>query len=221
MWSRSALLRRAALAAVTALPMVAAPLQFRTRELPRAVFGAAYRAVIATDMDGRCPSSDVVLELAGGRLPRGIDLAGDVLAGVAKEFGVFPLRLRAVNTCAAAVQELTLEVTGKPILRVLPERLTIDYREGDPLPQPQVLLVSGSWDDLVYSMEAAKAPWLRFRAQRGATPYAGSAYTGDSVNIQAVPDGLAPGTYQAVLSFSTDGGANIPEVPITFHVIAK
>jgi len=209
------------LLALGAMPAAAAPLQFRTRELPRAVFGAAYHAILATQVDGRCPTSDVRLELAGGSLPRGIELAGDALTGIPREFGVFRIRIRAANPCAAAVGDLSLEVTGKPILRVTPEQLVVEYREGDPLPKPQVLLVSGSWAELAYTVHAASAPWLRFRASQGTTPYAGSAYAADSVAVQMMPDGLAPGVYHSVMSFSADQGANMPEIPVTFRVLPK
>jgi hypothetical protein len=200
---------------------LAAPLQFRTRELPRSVFGAAYHAIIETQVDGRCPTSDVALELAGGSLPRGIELTGDALTGIPREFGVFRIQLRAATPCASTLTDLALEVTGKPILRVAPEEIVVEYREGDPLPKPQVILVSGSWDELAYAVHAANAPWLRVRAKQGATPYAGSAYAADSVAVQVMPDGLAPGVYHSVLSFSADLGANMPQVPVTFRVLAK
>ena len=104
MWCSNSLCLLAALA----WQLAAAPLQFRTHDLPRAVFGAAYHAVVATQVDGRCPTGDVVLELAGGRLPRGIELSGEALAGVPKEFGVFPIRLRAGNSCAHAASAVRL-----------------------------------------------------------------------------------------------------------------
>ena len=99
----------------------AAALQFRTLELPRAVFGVPYHASVETQVDGRCPIGDVVLELAGGRLPRGIGLSGDALTGIPKEFGVFRLHVRASNRCSSADEDLALEVTGKPILRASPK----------------------------------------------------------------------------------------------------
>ena len=206
---------------LAAWQLAAAPLQFRTRELPRAVFGAAYHAVVATQVDGRCPTSDVILELAGGNLPRGIELVGDALTGIPTEFGVFRIQLRAANPCASAVGDVALEVTGKPILRATPEELVVEYREGDPLPKPQVILVSGSWADLAYAVHAADAPWLRFRANQGATPYAGSSLAADAVTIQVMPEGLAPGVYHTVIGFSTDLGANTQQIPITFRVLPK
>lgn len=209
------------LLALGAGQLAAAPLEFRTRELPRAVFGAAYHAILQTQVDGRCPTSDVLLEVAGGSLPRGIELAGDALTGIPKEFGVFRIRIRAANPCAAAVSDLALEVTGKPILRVTPEELVLEFREGDPLPKPEVILVSGSWADLAYAVRATNAPWLRLRANLGATPYAGSPYAADSVTVQVAPDGLAPGVYRSVMSFSTDLGANTPQIPVTLKVLPK
>jgi hypothetical protein len=199
----------------------AAPLEFRTRELPRAVFGAAYHAGVDTQVDGRCPNSDVILELSAGNLPRGIDLSGNALTGIPREFGVFRVRIRAANLCVSASQDLTLEVTGKPILRVTPEQLVIEYREGDPLPSAEALLVSASWPELAYSVTAGNAPWLRWRANQGVTPYQGSAYAADAVVIQVVPEGLAPGVYRGVLSFSADLAANMPQISVTLRVLAK
>ncbi len=199
----------------------AAPLQFRTRELPRAVIGAAYRAVVQTQVDGRCPSSDVILEVAGGSLPRGVELSGDALTGIPKEFGIFRIRVRAANGCAAVVEDLALEVTGKPILRVTPEELVFECREGDAIPKPQAVLVSGSWADLAYAVRVTSAPWLRYHANQGATPYAGSPYAADSVTVEVLPDGLAPGVYRSVMSFSVDLGANMPRIPVTFRVLPK
>jgi hypothetical protein len=211
----------AALLVLCGCQLAAAPLQFRTRELPRAVFGAAYHAVVDTQVDGRCPNSDVILELAAGNLPRGIDLSGNALTGIPREFGVFRVRIRAANLCVSATQELTLEVTGKPILRVTPEQLVIEYREGDPVPAPEALLVSASWPELAYGIASTSAPWLQWRANQGVTPYQGAAYAADAVAIQVVPEGLAPGGYQAVLSFSADLAANMPQVSVTFRVLPK
>src|SRR5208283_2858917 len=113
------------------------------------------------------------------------------------------------------------EVTGRPILRATPGELVFEYREGDPMPEPQMILVSGTWEDLPYVVRAANAPWLRFRANQGATPYAGSSFAADSVAVQVIPEGLAPGVYRSTISFSTELGANAPQIPVTFHVVAK
>src|SRR5689334_15390063 len=107
--------RIAMLAALGGTLWAAAPLQFRTRELPRAVAGSPYHASVQTQVDGRCPVSDVILEVVGGNLPRGLELSGDALTGIPKEFGTFPISMRAANGCASMVENLTLEVTGKPI----------------------------------------------------------------------------------------------------------
>lgn len=220
-FNRIAVNRIAVLTALGGTLWAAAPLQFRTRELPRAVAGSSYRATLQTQVDGRCPASDVILEVVGGNLPRGIELSGDTLTGIAKEFGTFQLRLRAANGCAQVVADLALEVTGKPILRVMPEELVFEYHEGDTNPQPQSVLVSASWHDLAYEIRVGSASWLSFHANQGVTPYAGSPYAADPVTIQALPQGLAPGTYRTVLTFSADLGANIPQVPVTFRVLPK
>ncbi|HEY2015776.1 MAG TPA: hypothetical protein VGH38_19875 [Bryobacteraceae bacterium] len=221
MWSFNKSSAAVVLLAAGAWPLSAGPVQFRSHELPRAVFGAAYHSQIQTQVDGQCPVGDVVLEVANGNLPRGIELSGDVLAGIPREFGLFRIQLRGANRCAAAVQDFTLEVTGKPILRVTPEELSFEYREGDPTPKPQVAMVSGSWDDLPYAVRLTGAPWLSFHTDLGATPYAGSAFSADRVTVQVSPEGLAPGVYHGAMSFSADMGANMPQIAVTFRVLAK
>ena len=68
--------------ALCATLLAGAPLSFRTRELPWAAIGTAYRTIIQTQVDGRCPLSDVTLSVVAGALPRGLKIDGDVLSGV-------------------------------------------------------------------------------------------------------------------------------------------
>jgi len=196
-------------------------IQFHTHELPRAIFGAPYHARISIQTDPRCPASDVAVAIAGGQLPRGIELAGDTLQGVPQEFGLFRVRLRAASACATAVEDFTLEVTGKPILRVSPTQLSFEMHQGDPPPGPQSLIISASWADLPYSVEARGAAWLSLHPNRGATPYAGSPYSGDPLSVEVTPAELAPGTYHAALHFWTDTGSNAPDIPVTFRVLPR
>ena len=44
----------------------------------------------------------VAVAVAGGQLPRGVELSGDTLLGVPQEFGLFRVRLRASTACATA-----------------------------------------------------------------------------------------------------------------------
>ena len=197
----------------------AAPLRFRTHELPWAAYGTPYYASIETSVDGRCIDGGVELALAAGALPPGLELRGDALSGTPKQMGAFPLRLRASNSCTSVEQDLVLQVTGKPILRVSPQEIVFECRAGERAPAHQSVLVYGSWPEQSYTVTGA-APWLRLEPQTGATPYTGSARAADVVELGPAPAGLAPGTYETVLVFSVPGGANAPAVPVKLRVLA-
>jgi len=206
-----------ALAAAAGL-LSAAPLSFRSAELPWAAIGTDYRAPIQTLGNGRCSLADVVVTVADGVLPEGLMLQGDCIAGIPKQTGIFRFRLRAANNCAAAEQDFELQVTGKPVLRVSPEELVFEYRIGDPVPPPRNVLVSSTWPELPYSVTGA-ANWLRVRLRAGVTPYLGSAFASDAATIEVLPQDLKPGVYQAALVFLVREGAAPPTVPVKLTVL--
>lgn len=212
--------RLAVLAALTCAALLsAAPLVFRSSELPWAAIGSDYHAPIQTQGDGRCSLGDVVLTVVDGVLPEGLRLQGDEVAGVPKQMGIFRFRIHAANNCAAAEQEYQLQVTGKPILRVLPDELVFEYHAGDPAPKSRNVLVSSTWPELPYSVTGA-ANWLRVTLRAGITPYPGSAFASDAATIQVVPQDLKPGVYEATLVFLTRQGAAPPVVPVKLKVMA-
>jgi hypothetical protein len=191
----------------------------RTSELPWGVVNAGYRSSIETGVDARCPDGDVEVDLHEGSLPRGIEIRGGYILGTPKEIGRFSFSVRAVNRCASVVKAFELVVTGKPILRVLPEELTCEYRAGEAGPAPLIVRVSGSWPDLPYSMRI-DAPWLTGKVRAGATPAADSGLASDSVSLEINPKNLAPGIYRASVRFSAWMGANSPSVAVTLKVVA-
>jgi hypothetical protein len=194
-----------------------APLQFRSQELPWAVIGAGYTANVETQTGGGCPHADIGLALVKGALPRGLELAGNVITGVSREPGTFTFLVRAANGCGAVEREFTVLVTGRPILRVTPEELTFEYFVGGPEPLPKSILVSSTWPGIPYSV-SGDTPWLHARQSQGATPYPGSAFAGDVVAVQPAPQGLRPGTYEATLVFSAQQVATAPGIRVRLVV---
>lgn len=204
--------------ALYAMVLTGAPLTFRTREIPWAAIGTEYRTTIQTQVDGRCPLSDVSLSIVEGALPRGLTIEGDVLSGIPKVMGAFHLRIRGANVCGAAEREYLLEVTGKPILRVVPDEVVFEYHSGDPAPKPQTLLIAGTWPELPYSVSAA-ASWLHVSLNTGVTPAAGSAFSGDPATVTIMPKDLAPGRYETTLVFSAPGAATMPAIPVKLRIL--
>lgn len=209
-----------ALGSLWATAWAAAPVQFRTTELPWAALGTDYHVAIQAQVDGRCPLSDLTLSVVDGFLPRGLSVQGDLLAGVPKEPGIFHFRVRAANGCGSAEADLQLLVTGKPILRVAPEELRFEYRSGDSAPKPQTLLVSSTWPEFAYSI-TTREPWLQVRLAEGVTPSADSAFAADAAKVQVVPKDLAPGWYETTLIVSGPQVATSPAIPVRLHVLAS
>jgi len=197
----------------------AATVGFRTRELPWAAFGSPYRVVLETFVDGRCIDGGLTYSAVDGALPSGLELRGETITGTPEEFGAFHFRLRAANNCGAEERDFVLQVTGRPILRVTPEELDLEYRLGGPIPETSILLVSATWPKLPYSVTKGSEPWLRIRQQAGVTPLPGSPYAGDVVRLQIVPESLTPGSYQSELVFSGPQGAEALTVPVRLRVV--
>ena len=201
-------------------PACAANVGFRTRELPWAAFGSPYRAVLETFVDGSCIDGGVALSAVDGALPRGLELRGGTITGAPEEFGAFAFRLRAGNACGADERDFVLQVTGRPILRVTPEQIDLQYVPGGPVPEAQILLVSATWPKLAYSLTNGSEPWLRIRQQAGVTPLAASPYAGDVVRIQIVTENLTAGLNESTLVFCGPEGTAAVTVPVRLRVIA-
>jgi hypothetical protein len=202
-----------------ALPALrGAPVGIRTSELPWAIVGTAYNFTIETSVDGNCPAGDVALSVIDGTLPDGIEIRGVQLLGTPKKTGRYGFSVRAENTCASAVKGLELVVTGKPILRAVPEEVAFVHRAGQAGPAPLTVAVSGTWPNLPYTVRA-DASWLTQKALAGATPDADSALSSDVVSLEVDPKDLPPGVYRTSVRFSTWLGANSPVVAVTLTVL--
>ena len=219
--ARSSLILAVGLLSAMAFP-ASGGIRIRTQELPWAALGGTYDAEIDIIPDSRCSCADMSISLAGGALPRGIELSGHRLHGIPREMGTFPITIRAANICqTSGMKELALVVTGKPILRVGPGELVFEYRTGGPDPEPQPVLVASTWPHLPYSVTSVRTEWLDFSVTEGFTPDRGGALSSDCVWVRVSPQKLPPGVYKASLAFSVWLGANTPVVPITLRVAPK
>ncbi len=195
-------------------------LVFRTTELPRAMRGVPYDAIIRTVVDGRCPASDVELSMASGALPAGLHLISTGISGVPREMGHFHFAVRAENQCRWVIQEYDLAVTGRPLLVVSPDRIAFEFHEGDAAPQRKQVLVSGAWPDLAYEAAGLK-PWLKLAPLAGRTPPDGSPLGGDELAIEVSAADLAPGSYTAKVNVAARDAAVSPSVEVTVTVLQK
>lgn len=195
-----------------------APVGIRTSELPWAMAGVAYNFTIETSVDGNCPAGDVALSAIDGMLPDGIEIRGVQLLGTPRRTGRYGFSVRAENTCASAVKRLELVVTGKPILRAVPEKVAFVRHAGQAGPAPVTVEISGTWPNLPYTVQA-DASWLTHKVLVGATPSADSALSSDAVSLEVDPKDLPPGVYRTAVRFSTWLGANSPVVAVTLTVL--
>jgi hypothetical protein len=200
-------------------PSAAATVGFRTRELPWAAFASPYRVLIETFVDGRCVDGGIGFSTVSGALPRGLELRGGSITGSAEELGAFHFRLQVTNGCGVDERDFVLQVTGRPILRVSPEAVEMEYHIGGPLPEAN-LLVSATWPQFPYFLTNGSETWLRVRQRAGVTPLPGSPYAGDAVQLEIVPEKLTPGTYESILVFSGPQGAAPWTVPVRLNVVA-
>jgi hypothetical protein len=205
--------------AIWAPALCAQGVRFQTVELPQAAIGTLYNAPVVALPDGRCVSGGgVVLGVAEGELPHGVELRGDSLTGIPDTIGTSRFTLRAATGCGAAEREFEVMVTGRPILRAIPEELIFEYRAGDAQPGSQSVRVSGTWPGLPYMVRAEHGPWIAWEPREGATPGRGSAFSADEIAVRVDPSKLAPGVYHAVLVLSAWQGANAPKIAVTLKI---
>jgi hypothetical protein len=171
-------------------------IEIESVDLPRAIQGLAYSATIRSSVDGQCPRGNVGLFLAGGSLPRGLRTTDSGIAGVPMEMGHFKFSIGAHNTCASTARGVELLVTGRPILRAIPDRVEFTVSP-DGQPDAQTVLISSTWPGLPYALSAPNDSWLTTRQVEGTTPEAGSAFVGDRATVTIIPTKLAPGVHHA------------------------
>ena len=179
----------------------AGAIDFQTEEIPRGILGLAYDASIRTSLDGRCPAGNVALFVASGALPRGLHTTEGGLAGVPSQMGLFRFWIGARNTCASTVRLYELLVTGRPILRAIPEKIEFTVSPDGP-PESQGALISSTWPDLPYRLSTPDDSWITLGAARGTTPEQGSALTGDRITVVATPKKLPPGIHHGTVIVS-------------------
>jgi hypothetical protein len=188
--------------ALIARPMPGAGVvEIQTEELPRAIRGLEYGARIRTSVDGGCPNGNVGLFLASGSLPRGLRTTEEGLGGVPREMGIFRFSIGAHNTCASTTRSFELMVTGRPILKAVPERIKFTIPADGP-GENQTLLISSTWPGLPYTLSMPDDSWLTLRPTLGTTPEQGSPLTGDRVTLGAIPRKLAPGVHHGTVIVS-------------------
>ena len=193
----------------------AAVLEIESVDLPRAIQGLVYDGPVRVSVDGRCPNGNVGLFLAGGSLPRGLRTTDHGIGGVPTEMGVFRFSIGARNTCAATTRAFRLLVTGRPVLRAVPERIEFTVSPDSP-PDSQIALISSTWPGLAYTLSTPDGAWLTLRQAAGATPEPGSAFTGDRATVTAIPMKLAPGVHRGTLLVSARNADSIKiEVTVT------
>lgn len=171
-------------------------IEIESRELPRGIQGLEYDADIRITLDGRCPQAGTSLFLAGGALPRGLRTTAAGLAGVPAEVGVFRFWVGVRNTCASAKRKFELTITGRPILRAVPDRIEITVSP-DSASVDKTVVISSTWPDLAYTIFPRDPSWLKLRQVRGIT-----AETGDRAIVTAIPRQLAPGIHHGALIIS-------------------
>ena len=208
------------LAALSGPSFAGTSIEILTAELPWAMLHTAYDLPIAIRTNPICPEAEILFSVAAGRLPEGLELNLDGIHGTPHQPGSFRFTLRAANGCTQVTRELTLVVTGKPILRVDAEELIFEHHAGVADPPARSVLVSSSWPSLPYSVNGGACAWLKFAQSEGHTPPADSALMADPVWVRVLPHDLAPGKYSCSLVFSTWRGANAPVVHVRLEVVA-
>ena len=191
-------------------------IEIESVDLPRAIQGLAYSTTIRTTVNGQCPSGNVGLFLASGSLPRGLRATDDGLGGVPVEIGNFKFSIGAHNTCASTTRSFNLLVTGRPILRAVPERIQFTL-SADGRPAVQTVLIYSTWPGLPYTLSTPDGSWLTLRQAEGSTPEAGSSFIGDRATVTAIPLKLAPGVYHGRVIVSA-WRANPTTIEVTVNV---
>jgi hypothetical protein len=197
-------MRFPALLLLTYLPLTlfgGSTIEIQSEELPRAILSVDYSADIRTNVDGRCPTGNVGLFVEDGSLPRGLRITGAGIAGVPKEMGLFRFRIRASNTCASITREFELLVTGRPILRAVPEKIEFSV-SADDAPQSNTMLIASTWTGMPYSVSTPDGAWLKVRQTVGSTPEYGSALAGDRATVTVNPRVLPPGIFRGTITVS-------------------
>jgi Putative Ig domain len=190
-------------------------LDFAPTDLPWAVIEKDYNPPpLAIKGGAHCEPADAVFTAASA-LPEGLSIRGSgQFEGVPRKTGTYHFRIRVEDSCSSKVREVQLFVTGAPILVVSVKTLEFRYSRGGPPPEPQALLVRGTWPGRAYSIDLHDAAWLRAIPTSGSVPRISGTLDADRVKVTVDSGSLAPGVYDGKLTFWTAQGANAPEVRV-------
>jgi hypothetical protein len=183
---------------------VTTEIEFVTSDLPWAIAEKGYEAPpLEVRVSGSCPHGGVGYAVVSGALPPGIQLSRlGYFSGAPLHTGEFTFTVRASDGCGAAAKQFALVVTGAPVIKVTPMRISFACKAGETPPEQQIR-VSATWPRLAYRLTASNAAWLTATPEHGATPRQGSAMADDIVHLRVETIGLKPGRYPATITVSS------------------
>ncbi|HUJ23436.1 MAG TPA: hypothetical protein VLX58_18010, partial [Bryobacteraceae bacterium] len=112
---------------------------------------------------------------------------------------------------ASQLITVTLTITSAPALSASAGPLIFAYNIGDPQPVSQTIAVSSTGSPLNFSASTSGGNWLSVSPARGATP--------GSIAVSVNPAGLAAGTYNGLVSISSQAAVNgLQVVAVTLNV---
>lgn len=179
-------------------------IEFVTADLPWAVIEKGYEAPpLEVRVSGTCPHGGVGYSVVSGALPPGIQLSRlGYFSGTPLHTGEFHFTVRALDGCGWAGKQFTLVVSGAPVIKVTPTRITFACKAAEN-PAQQELRVSATWPRLAYRLTPSDAAWLIATPEHGMTPREGSAMADDVVHLRVDTTGIKPGKYSATISVSS------------------
>jgi hypothetical protein len=179
-------------------------IEFVTLDLPWAIAEKGYEAPpLEVRVSGSCPIGGVGYAMASGALPPGMQLSRlGYFSGAPLHTGEFAFTIRASDGCGATGKQFTIVVTGAPVIKVTPMRVSFTSKAGETAPEKQIR-VSATWPRLAYRLTPSNAAWLTATPEHGATPRQGSAMADDIVHLRVDATGLKPGHYSASINVSS------------------
>jgi hypothetical protein len=183
---------------------VTTEIEFITADLPWAIVEKGYEAPpLEVRVSGSCPHGGVGYSVVSGALPPGIQLSRlGYFSGAPSHTGEFRFTVRASDGCGWAGKLFTLVVSGAPVIKVTPMRVSFSCKAAEN-PTEQELRVSATWPRLPYRLTASDAAWLTATPEHGTTPREGSAMADDIVHVRVDTTGLKPGHYLASITVSS------------------
>lgn len=183
---------------------VTTEIEFVTMDLPWAIAEKGYEAPpLEVRVSGSCPAGGVGYAVVSGALPPGIQLSRlGYFSGAPLHTGEFRFTVRASDGCGWAGKQFTLVVTGAPVIKVTPLRISFACKAGEAPPEQQ-MRVSATWPRLAYRLTTSDAAWLIAVPEHGATPRQGSAMADDIVHLRIDLAGIKPGHYTASIAVSS------------------